>query len=329
MSGGENILISVVIPSYNRADTVGETIDSIATQEGIGKEFDVEIVIGDDCSTDNAREVLQQYKEKYPTLIRLLLHEKNMGLGANWATCVMESEGKYICNCDNDDYWHNKQKLRLQLAYMEEHPQANVLLTDYRRHHRETGVIVEEKTYVDKTVTTQDAIMHGKYTICNASIMYRGDFLKSHVNLQDYVKYQFTLQDWNTWFILSADTTFDILPVSTATFGVETESITRPRTYEKLAQRMRKERECVEYLGTLFPKYQLEEGEWDWLTATRLLDLAFHKNDYAAAHKYAKELKQGIFLPHGLSKKAKLAQCRLTFSLWVLAKKIVRLCRKR
>lgn len=56
----DKILISVVIPSYNRADTVGQTIESIIAQQ---VNADVEIVIGDDCSTDNAREVLLKYKE--------------------------------------------------------------------------------------------------------------------------------------------------------------------------------------------------------------------------------------------------------------------------
>lgn len=74
------ILISVIIPSYNRANTVGETIESIVNQQ---VNADIEIVIGDDCSTDNAREVLLQYKEKYPNIIRLFFWEENLKLGAN------------------------------------------------------------------------------------------------------------------------------------------------------------------------------------------------------------------------------------------------------
>ena len=56
-------LISVIIPSYNRANTMGETIDSILAQK---VDADIEFVIGDDCSTDNAREVLEQYRQKTP-----------------------------------------------------------------------------------------------------------------------------------------------------------------------------------------------------------------------------------------------------------------------
>lgn len=63
---GNNFLISVIIPSYNRANTVGETIESIIAQK---VDADVEIVIGDDCSTDNARDVLLKYKKQYPDII--------------------------------------------------------------------------------------------------------------------------------------------------------------------------------------------------------------------------------------------------------------------
>lgn len=79
------ILISAIIPNFNRADTVGQTIDGILAQK---VNADVEIVIGDDCSTDNAREVLLKYQKQYPDIIHLIFHEHNIGLGANWATCV-------------------------------------------------------------------------------------------------------------------------------------------------------------------------------------------------------------------------------------------------
>lgn len=66
-------LISVVIPSYNRSGTVGQTIESIINQK---VNADIEIIIGDDCSTDDAREVLQKYKMSYPEIIRLIFHDK-------------------------------------------------------------------------------------------------------------------------------------------------------------------------------------------------------------------------------------------------------------
>ena len=281
-------LVSVIIPSYNRSNTVSQTIQSIIDQN-FDKRF--EIIIGDDCSTDNAREVLQEYHQKYPEIIRLIFHEQNIGLGANWATCIKAAKGKYICNCDNDDYWHNPDKLRIQFDYMESHPDENVIITNHRNHNRDTGVITEEPAWIDRSVTLQQAFFQGKQRFCNATIMYRAEFLRKHLNLDDFIKYQFTLQDWNTWIILSAYSDFTILPVSTATFGIETESITRPATYEKIQERFRKEKECYQYVCNLFPNdLPFDERGYDTYVYGVLLNLAYKKRDYKSARQYSGDL---------------------------------------
>ena len=283
MNPTNKILISIVIPSYNRANTIGDTIDSIITQK---VEADIEIVIGDDCSTDYAREVLLRYKEKYPDIIRLFFWEKNMGLGANWAACIKECRGKYVCNCDNDDYWHNPNKLQLQLNYMESNPKCNVLITNHRCHNRETGIITEEIAKFDNTIPLQDA-MWGGCGFCNATIMYRADFIKAHLDLDEFINRRLSLQDWPAWVILAAYTDFDILPVSTATFGIETVSITRPDTYERLEKRYEGDAKVYEYLCELFPdKFPFSKEGWEQYTYDRLLALAYKKRDFSGAKKY-------------------------------------------
>ena len=304
------VLISVIIPSYNRADTVGQTIESIINQQ---VDADMEIVIGDDCSIDNAREVLLQYKEKYPEIIRLFFWEKNMGLGANWASCMKECRGKYICNCDNDDYWQNLHKLQLQLDYMESNPKSNVLITNHRKHNRDTGVITEERAYINRDISLQDA-MWGGSAFCNATIMYRADFLKAHLDLDEFINRRLSLQDWPAWVILAAYTDFDILPISTATFGIETVSITRPDTYERLEKRYQGDAKVYEYLCELFPdKFPFSKEGWDQYTYERLLALAYKKRDFVGAKKYG-----------GLCKNKTLkvicSQSRLLFSLFLMLK---------
>lgn len=305
------ILISVVIPSYNRANTVGYTIDSIIAQKVNAK---IEIVIGDDCSTDNAREVLLQYKEKYPDIIRLFFWEKNLGLGANWASCIKECKGKYICNCDNDDYWHNLDKLQLQLDHMESHPDCNVLITNHRCHNRDTGVISEEVAKIDRTIPLQKA-MWGGCSFCNATIMYRADFMKTHLDLDEFIDRRLSLQDWPAWVILAVYTDFEVLPVSTATFGIETVSITRPDTYERLEKRYKGDAIVYQYLCELFPEvFPFDKEGWDRYAYSQLMNLAYRKKDFHAAKKYAQ-------LSESHSIKAKCAKSRLSFYGYILLKR--------
>lgn len=305
MSKQDKILISVIIPSYNRADTVGETIESIVAQEGIGTEYNLEIVIGDDCSTDNAREVLEQYRQKYPDLIRLFLREQNVGLGANWAMCVKDCRGKYICNCDNDDYWHNPQKLHLQLEYMESHPECNICITNHRTHNRATGEIIEFEVNLHQFDDIQDQMYHGG-RFCNATIMYRADYMKANLDLDEFIKRRLGLQDWPAWVILTAHTGVDLIPASTATFGIETVSITRPDTYEALERRYSRDRKVCAYLGELFPnKYPYTDEMWDAYQATMLMNMAFRKHDFAAAKKYGANAEKSF--------KQKCSQSRFLF----------------
>lgn len=278
----QQILISTIIPSYNRADTVGQTIESIHAQQ---VDADMEIVIGDDCSTDNAREVLLAYKEKYPDIIRLIFHEQNVGLGANWATCVKACKGKYICNCDNDDYWHNPHKLQIQLDYMESHPESNICITNHRTHNRTTGEIKECKAEINHSDIQQS--MWGGCRFCNATIMYRADFMKAHLDLDEFIRHRFTLQDWPAWVILTAYTDIDELPESTATWCIETVSITRPDSVERYAKRLNGDKEVCRYLGELFPeKFPYSDEMWDRYAAGRLMAKAFEVGDFESAKKY-------------------------------------------
>ena len=312
-----NPIVSIVIPSYNRSETIGQTIDSVLNQQC---RFEFEIIIGDDCSTDNVREVLLAYQKKYPAKIALLFYEKNIGLGANWATCVQHCKGKYLANCDNDDYWHNPQKLHLQVDYLETHPECGVVHTNYRNHNRITAEIneidVSNCVYEEPLIKS---IFTGKFQFCNATMMYRMELVKSKINLDDYIKFQFSLQDWNTWIILSKYTSFHCLPDSTATFGIETESITRPQSYDKLEKRLVEEKKMYKYLCDLFPEdLPFDENGYDLYVNSILLNLAYKKLDYTKANYNGHEMiKKG-------SKKFKvyMSQNRLGFYLYYSLVKI-------
>ncbi len=308
---GDRILISVIVPSYNRANTVGQTIVSILSQQ---VDADIEIVIGDDCSTDNAREVLEQYRQRYPDIIRLFLREQNMGLGANWAQCVKDCRGEFICNCDNDDYWHNPNKLQLQLDYMRAHSECNILITNHRTHNRSTGEIRECKAEIDHTDIQQS--MWGGCHFCNATIMYRANFMKAHLDLDEFIKRRFTLQDWPAWVILTAYTDIDVLPESTATWCLETVSITRPDSVERYARRLEGDKEVCRYLGELFPeKFPYTDEMWRDYANGRLMAKAFDVGDFDAAKKYGK-----MFSGRGFKKIC--SQNRVLFEIFKFLKRV-------
>lgn len=312
----ENPVITVIVPSYNRANTIVETIDSILCQIC---SYEFEIVIGDDFSSDESRQVLKNYQEKYPKYIKLIFQEQNIGLGANWATCVKNSRGRYIAGCDNDDFWHYKDKLQIQIDFLEGHPEYGMVHTDYRTYDRSTGYLREhinhKATYSEPLINVN---YNGKFKCCNSSVVYRSSVIFKHVNLDDYVRLGFPLQDWNTWVLIAKYTKFHCLPFSTTTVGIENESITRPKDYEVVTKRFEKEKIICKYLQNQFPDdLTFDEDYWTIQINRVLLNVAYLKSDFSEAVKFAR------YLASHSSKNMKtiMAFNRVTFMIYSFIRK--------
>lgn len=112
--------LSILMLAYNHEKYIRQALDGILMQK---VDFTYEIVIGEDCSQDNTRAILLDYKERYPDKIKLILHEKNVGMNANVNAVRKECTGKYCANCEGDDYWVDEYKLKKQIGFLENHPE--------------------------------------------------------------------------------------------------------------------------------------------------------------------------------------------------------------
>lgn len=113
-------LLSVVFITYNHEPYIRESLDGIFMQE---TDFDFEVVVGEDCSTDNTREIIREYDKKYPGRMKLLFREKNLGRPTlNVYQTAMEGRGKYLAFLEGDDYWTDPKKLQKQVDFLETHP---------------------------------------------------------------------------------------------------------------------------------------------------------------------------------------------------------------
>jgi glycosyltransferase involved in cell wall biosynthesis len=311
-----NPLVSVIIPSYNRPDTVGTTIESVINQRC---DFDVEIIIGDDCSTAETRCLLHDYQQRYPSQIVLLFHEQNTGLGANWASCAKICRGEFIANCDNDDYWHNPDKLRLQVGYFRSNPGVGVVHTDYATYNqltdKHTNIIVSKRVI---ETPAHISFYNGQFKVGNATMMYRRTLVTRHVNLDDFINGRFTLQDWPLWVILAKYTTFYCLPVVTATICIHNESVTRPKDYTTVKARFMKEKEICIYLANLFPEeLHFDEEKYNTYIQNILLNLAYQRFDFRAAKGFIEKMPRH-------SVKIFCAAYKLTFYIFAIGKKLRR-----
>ena len=111
------VKVSIALIVYNHGKYLREAIESILMQK---TNFRYEIVVGDDRSTDNSREILLEYKEKYPDKFKLLLNKENLGGTKNIYNIFMNCRGKYITCLEGDDYWIDDNKLQKQVNYLED-----------------------------------------------------------------------------------------------------------------------------------------------------------------------------------------------------------------
>ena len=111
--------LSVAMITYNHELFIGQAIESALTQK---VNFDYEIVIGEDCSTDGTRAVVVDFQRRYPGTIKLLLRERNIGGLRNIESTLAACSGQYLAILEGDDYWSSPDKLQKQVDFLDTHP---------------------------------------------------------------------------------------------------------------------------------------------------------------------------------------------------------------
>lgn len=125
---GATPVVSVCMITYNHERFIAQAIESVLMQE---TDFPVELVIGEDCSTDGTRAIVQDYAARYPDKIKALLHPHNLGPAHspgknNLVSALKACRGKYIALLEGDDYWTDPHKLQKQVEFLEAHPECSM-----------------------------------------------------------------------------------------------------------------------------------------------------------------------------------------------------------
>lgn len=116
----DDIMVSVCMLAYNHEKYIRQAIESVLMQK---VNFKYEIIIGEDCSPDHTREIVKEYEEKYPDIVKPIYHERNVGSAKNGVAIRENCSGKYIAYLEGDDYWTDENKLQLQFDFLEKNPQ--------------------------------------------------------------------------------------------------------------------------------------------------------------------------------------------------------------
>lgn len=128
--------VSVVLRTYEHAGFITQAIESVLVQD---LEVPFELVIGEDCSNDGTREIVERYAERYPETIRAVLPERNVGHGEIFKRALEATSGSFIAYLDGDDYWSSASKLRRQLDFLQANPDCASCFHDVSLVYGEAG----------------------------------------------------------------------------------------------------------------------------------------------------------------------------------------------
>ena len=117
------VMLSVVMTTYNHERYIATAIESVLRQQ---TDFPIEIVVGEDCSTDRTLNILLDYQSQYPEAIRIVRSESNVGFRENYRRTIAAAHGRYIAMLDGDDYFTHRKKLQMQVELLEQNPDVGM-----------------------------------------------------------------------------------------------------------------------------------------------------------------------------------------------------------
>ncbi len=180
----DNIDISIIVLTYFHEDYISKALDSILMQKTKCK---YEVLIGDDASEDNTPQIIKEYANKFPQIIKPFLRKKNIGANRNEYELLKNASGKYIAILEGDDYWLDKEKLQKQFDFLEKNEQyigccSKCLVVDENDipdYTRFPHFVCNKKIF-----TLEDLIRYWDLPAQAGTIMYRNIF--KNMNPQQY-----------------------------------------------------------------------------------------------------------------------------------------------
>ncbi|WP_308992649.1 glycosyltransferase [Mariniflexile litorale] len=185
--------VSIFMLTYNQEQFIAQTIESVLMQK---TDFDYQLVIGEDCSTDTTRTICEKYALAHPTKIKLLPPlEKNIGLIANYMRTIKACDGKYIAICDGDDYWIDAYKLQKQVVFLENNTNFSIVYTRVRKLFP-NGEFKESTANLKKTTFSFDDLIFDNF-IPSVSVLFKN--IQDHQNQLPNWILKFPYGDWPTY----------------------------------------------------------------------------------------------------------------------------------
>ncbi len=166
--------VSVVMITYGHEKFIAEAINGVLMQEC---EFDVELIISNDCSPDNTDLVVKKIIEEHPNRnwIKYVKHKTNLGMMPNFIWALEQTKGKYIALCEGDDYWTDPLKLQKQVDFLDANLDFSMCFHSVMITNSNLKYSYHFNIPKESTLTIGDLIL--KHYIPTCSLVFRKNYL--------------------------------------------------------------------------------------------------------------------------------------------------------
>jgi len=179
---GDDIKVSITCVAFNHEYCISDALDSFLMQE---TDFAFEIVINDDASTDRTVDILKEYETAFPNIVKPVYQTENQfSQGVNtMAIMFPKIKGEYVAFCDGDDYWIDKEKLKIQVEEMEKHPDVDMCFhSTYKLVDNVREDVASRHADRTKVFTPQEVILGGGVFCPTASLLFTNRLISSLPN---------------------------------------------------------------------------------------------------------------------------------------------------
>jgi glycosyltransferase involved in cell wall biosynthesis len=165
-----NPKVSVVCISYNQQNFISQTLEGFVMQK---TNFEFEVIVADDYSTDQTSEIIRDYAKRFPNIIKPVLRKKNLGVHQNLFDALNQAKGRYIALCEGDDFWTSPEKLQKQADFLDKNQDYSVCFHPvkvfFEQSEEDDAIFPDPAEGNDFTISK---LLHQNYIQTN-SVMYR------------------------------------------------------------------------------------------------------------------------------------------------------------
>ena len=248
-------MISVVVLTYNQEGTISRTLDSILMQQC---HVPFEIVVGEDCSTDNTLAICERYAKNYPDIIRLICNPHNKGIVDNYFDCLLACRGKYIADCAGDDFWIDPQKLEKEVSIMEAHDNVTMVITNWQYYDEASHKTIPSRQQQHAPITPGRDLLKAIITQHNMSVfhlctaLYRADVFRKAYEEDTFLfrNKGFCSEDIQIAFSMALHGDIAYIPDITLSYSLGQNTVSNSTDDVKQFAFVQKMTDLIQYLAT-------------------------------------------------------------------------------